>query len=112
MRVGDLAWRKTASAVLSSCLVAGPLALGLGTGHPAAGGVASLSAYLWTVSHLKDERPLGLSVDLVSVLLLVIAGAMGALAGRHLWLLIAATALWTPLQAMADVAAGALRCAR
>jgi hypothetical protein len=109
MRIGDVPWRKTVSAVLSSCLVAGPFALGLATGHPAAGGVASLSAYLWTLSHLNDKRPLGLSVAVVSVLLLVIAGAMGALAGRHLWLLIVATALWAPIQALADVATGALR---
>jgi Fusaric acid resistance protein-like len=60
------------------------------------------------VSHLNDKRPLGLPVAVVSVLLLVVAGAMGALAGRHLWLLIVATALWAPFQAMAD-AAGALR---
>jgi hypothetical protein len=66
--------------------VAGPLALGLGTGHPAPGSVASLGAYLWTVGHLTDKRPLGLSVDVVTVFLLVIAGMMGALAGRYLWL--------------------------
>jgi hypothetical protein len=89
--------------------VAGPLALGIGTGHPAAGTIASLSAYLWTVSHLTDKRPLGLAVDVVTVLLLVVAGVMGALAGRHLWLLVVSTALWAAFQALAHVAAGALR---
>jgi hypothetical protein len=107
--VVDLPWRKTGSAVLSSCLVAGPLALGLATGHPVAGSIASLAAYLWTVGHLTDKRPLALPVDVVTVLLLVIAGVMGALAGRYLWLLVVSTALWAPFQAVAHVAEGALR---
>jgi hypothetical protein len=107
--LSDVPWRKTVPAILSSCLVAGPLALGLGVGHPAAGAIASLSAYLWTVGQLTSERPLGLPVDVVTVALLGIAGVMGALAGRYLWLLVVSTALWAAFQGVAHVAAGALR---
>lgn len=61
------------------------------------------------MSHLTDKRPIGLRVDVVTIVLLVIAGVMGALGGRYLWLLVVSTAVWACFQAVAHVAAGALR---
>jgi hypothetical protein len=95
--------------VATACLVAGPLAVGIGAGHNAAGAAATLGAYLWTVGHLTLGRPIGIRVSAVTVVLLGVAGVTGALAGRHLWLLVVLTVIWATCQAVAETAATALR---
>ncbi len=102
-------WDQVGFNLLTACLVAAPLALGFGTGHSVAGGIGALGAYLWTASHITDKRPIGLPIGLVTAMLLGLAGGMGALAGRHLWLLVVLAALWAAFQAVTDVAGGALR---
>lgn len=93
----------------NACLVAAPLALGVGTGHGAAGAAASLGAYLWTVGHFGSKRPLGWRVVAATVVLVGLAGVTGAMAGRELWLLVVLVIPWAVLQAIADTAASALR---
>jgi hypothetical protein len=105
----DIPWDRVGSNVLTACLVAAPLALGFGTGHSVAGGIGALGAYLWTASHITDKRPVGLPIGVVTAILLGLAGGMGALAGRHLWLLVVMVVLWAVFQAVTDVAGGALR---
>jgi hypothetical protein len=95
--------------VATACVVAGPLAAGIGTGHDAAGAAATLGAYLWTVGHLTLARPIGIRVSAVTVVLLGVAGVTGALAGGHLWLLVVLTVIWATGQAVAETAATALR---
>jgi Fusaric acid resistance protein-like len=95
--------------VATACLVAGPLAVGIGAGHNAAGAAATLGAYLWTVGHLTLGRPIGIRVLAVTVVLLGVAGVTGALAGGHLWLLVVLTVIWATCQAVAETAATALR---
>ncbi|HEY6623489.1 MAG TPA: FUSC family protein [Acidimicrobiales bacterium] len=107
--VGNIRWDRVGSNFLTACLVAAPLALGFGTGHAVAGGIGALGAYLWTASHVTDKRPIGLPIGVVTAILLGLAGGMGALAGRHLWLLVVMVVLWASLQAVTDVAGGALR---
>ena len=108
-QVGDIRWDRVGSNFLTACLVAAPLALGFGTGHSVAGGIGALGAYLWTASHITDRRPIGLPIGVVTAILLGLAGGMGALAGRHLWLLVVMVVLWASLQAVTDVAGGAVR---
>jgi len=95
--------------VATACLVAGPLAVGIGAGHDAAGTAATLGAYLWTVGHLTVGRPIGVRVSAVTAVLLGVAGATGALAGRRLWLLVVLTVVWATCQAVAETAATVLR---
>lgn len=102
-------WRRTGSATLTAGVVAVPLALGIGIGQPAAGGLAALGGYLWMASHLRGERPIAPRVALVTAALLGLAGGIGAAAGGRLWLLITMTVLWAVLQAVTDVAGGTLR---
>ena len=93
----------------TACLVAGPLAAGIGVGHAAAGTAVTLGAYLWTVGHLTLARPIGIRVCAVTVVLLGVAGVTGALAGGHLWLLVVLTVVWAPCQAVAETAKTGLR---
>jgi hypothetical protein len=95
--------------VVTACLVAGPLAVGFGVGHGAAGATATLGAYLWTVGHLTVARPIGIRFAAVSTVLLGVAGVTGALAGGLLWLLVVLIVVWATCQAVAEVAATALR---
>jgi Fusaric acid resistance protein-like len=95
--------------VVTACLVAGPLAVGIGVGHDAAGATATLGAYLWTVGHLTVGRPIGIRVAAVATVLLGVAGVTGALAGGRLWLLVVLTVVWATCQAVTDIAATALR---
>jgi hypothetical protein len=95
--------------VVTACLVAGPLAVGIGVGHDAAGATATLGAYLWTVGHLTVGRPIGIRVAAVAAVLLGAAGLTGALAGGRLWLLVVLTVVWATGQAVAEIAATALR---
>ena len=99
----------TGRSVVTACLVAGPLATGIGFGHDAAGATATLGAYLWTVSHLTVGRPIGIRVAAVAAVLLGVAGVTGALAGGHLWLLVVLTVVWASCQAVAEIAGTALR---
>ncbi|HEX3839861.1 MAG TPA: FUSC family protein [Acidimicrobiales bacterium] len=96
-------------AVVTACLVAAPLGVGIGTGHDLAGASAALGAYLWTVGHLALRRPIGIRVATGTALLFGVAGATGALAGRHLWFLAVMAVAWATFQAVADTAAGPLR---
>lgn len=96
-------------AVVTACLVAAPLGLGIGTGHDLAGVSAALGAYLWTISHVPLRRPIGIRVAASTALLFGVAGATGALAGGHLWFLVVMAVGWATFQAVADTAAGALR---
>src|ERR1700683_4469575 len=95
--------------VVTACLVAGPLAVGIGVGHVAAGATATLGAYLWTVGHLTVGRPIGIRVAAVTTVLLGVAGVTGALAGGRLWLLVVLTVVWATCQAVAEIAATTLR---
>jgi hypothetical protein len=61
--------------VATACMVAGPLALGIGVGHGAAGAAATLGSYLWTVGHLTVERPIGIPLAALRRGLLVLGGA-------------------------------------
>jgi hypothetical protein len=97
------------NSLLTACVVAAPLALEIGVGHGLAGTTATLGAYLWTVGHLTVRRPIGVCVAVVTTLFLGLAGAMGALAGGHLWLLVVLTAAWATFQAVADTAATVVR---
>jgi hypothetical protein len=94
---------------VTGCLVAGPLAAGIGVGHDAAGATATLGAYLWTVGHLTVGRPIGIRVSAVAAVLLAVAGVTGALAGGRLWLLVVLTVVWATCQAVAEIAATSLR---
>src|ERR1700683_4180965 len=67
--------------VVTACLVAGPLAVGIAAGHAAAGATATLGAYLWTIGHLTVARPIGIRVAAVAAVLLGVAGGTGALPG-------------------------------
>ncbi len=96
-------------AVLTACLVAAPLAVGIGTGHHAAGAVGTLGAYLWTVGHQMNPRPIGFRVAAVTALIFGVAGATGALSGQHLWLLVVLVVVWATFQAVADTAGTLLR---
>jgi hypothetical protein len=95
--------------VVTACLVAAPLGLGIGTGHDRAGASAALGAYLWAVSHLGLRRPIGIRVTTSTAFLFGVAGATGAFAGGHLWFLVVMAVGWATFQAVADTAAGALR---
>ncbi|HWD52435.1 MAG TPA: FUSC family protein [Acidimicrobiales bacterium] len=97
------------SAVITACLVAAPLALGIGTGHDLAGASSALGAYLWTVGHFTNRRPIGPRVAAGTAVLFGAAGATGALAGRYLWFLVVMAAVWATFQAVTDTAANALR---
>src|ERR1700683_3730791 len=95
--------------VVTACLVAGPLAVGIAAGHAAAGATATLGAYLWTIGHLTVARPIGFRVAAVAAVLLGVAGVTGALAGGRLWLLVVLTVVWATCQAVAEIAATTLR---
>src|SRR6202161_786243 len=95
--------------VVTACLVAGPLAVGIAGGHAAAGATATLGAYLWTIGHLTVARPIGIRVAAVAAVLLGVAGVTGALAGGRLWLLVVLTVVWATCQAVAEIAATTLR---
>jgi hypothetical protein len=95
--------------VITACLVAVPLAIGIGTGHDLAGASSALGAYLWTVGNQANPRPIGIRVAGGTALLFGVAGATGALAGRHLWFLVVMALAWATFQAVADTAANALR---
>ena len=95
--------------VVTACLVAGPLAVGIAAGHAAAGATATLGAYLWTIGHLTVARPIGIRVAAVAAVLLGVAGVTGALAGGRLWLLVVLTVVWATCQAVAEIAATTLR---
>jgi Fusaric acid resistance protein-like len=101
--------RATLSPLLTACLVAAPLAVGIGVGHNAAGARAALGAYLWTVGTLSLRRPISSRVLGFTAVLFGVAGATGALAGQQLWLLVVLTAVWATFQAVADTAGGILR---
>ena len=107
--MGDVPWPRVGSSALTACLVAVPLAVGFATGHSVAGGIGALGAYLWTASHITDKRPIGLPIGVVTILLLGLAGATGALGGRYLWFLVLMVVLWATAQAVTDVAGGPLR---
>jgi hypothetical protein len=114
MGTGDHLWDSwtpgtIVRSVVTACLVAGPLAAGIGVGHAAAGAAATLGAYLWTVGHLTVGRPIGIRVAAVNTVLLGVAGLTGALAGGRLWLLVVLTVVWATSQAVAEIAATALR---
>jgi hypothetical protein len=114
MGTGNRLWaswtpRTIGGSVVTACLVAAPLALGMGVGHDAAGAAATLGAYLWTVGHLTVGRPIGVRVSAVTAVLLGVAGLTGALAGGHLWLLVVLTVVWAACQAVAEIAATPLR---
>jgi Fusaric acid resistance protein-like len=94
---------------VTACVVAVPLVIGIGVGHDAAGTIVTLGAYLWTIGHLTVERPIGVRVSAVTAGLLGVAGATGALAGGHLWLLVVLVVVWAAAQAVADTAATVLR---
>ncbi|HEV3264878.1 MAG TPA: FUSC family protein [Acidimicrobiales bacterium] len=96
-------------AVITACLVAVPLAIGIGTGHDLAGASSALGAYLWTVGNHANPRPIGIRVAAGTALLFGVAGATGAVAGRHLWFLVVMALVWATFQAVADTAANALR---
>ena len=102
-------WAAVPPALLTACLVAAPLAAGIASGHGAAGTSAALGAYLWTVGHLMNPRPIGVRVAAVTSLVFGVAGATGALAGRHLWLLVVLVVVWATFQAVADTAGTILR---
>jgi hypothetical protein len=97
------------SAVITAGLVASPLAVGIGTGHDPAGASSALGAYLWTIGQRPNPRPIGIRLAAGTALLFGVAGATGALAGRHLWFLVVVSLVWATFQAVADTAAGSLR---
>jgi len=105
------AWTPVAAsrAVATACVVATPLAVGIGTGHPAAGATGTLGTYLWTVGHLLLPRPLGVRLSATTVVLLGVAGVTGALAGGALWLLVVLAVVWAAAQAVAETAGTAVR---
>src|ERR1700722_3625125 len=109
LEMGDVPWLRVGSSAVTACLVAVPLAVGFATGHSEAGGIGTLGAYLWTISHITDKRPIGLPISVVTILLLGLAGATGALGGRYLWFLVLMVVLWATAQAVTDVAGGPLR---
>lgn len=95
-------WGAGLAALMTSCLVAAPLAVALQLGHARTGAAAALGAYLWTIGQLKNRHPLAVRVSLISAALLGVAGATGALAGGRLWLLVALCPVWAGGQALAD----------
>jgi hypothetical protein len=103
LEMGDVPWPRVGSSAVTACLVAVPLAVGFATGHSEAGGIGTLGAYLWTISHITDKRPIGLPISVVTILLLGLAGATGALGGRYLWFLVLMVVLWATAQAVTDV---------
>jgi hypothetical protein len=101
--------RAIVGSTATACVVAVPLVIGISAGHDAAGTIATLGAYLWTIGHLTVERPIGGRVSVVTAGLLGVAGATGAVAGAHLWLLVVLVVVWAAAQAVADTAATVLR---
>lgn len=95
--------------MVTACLVAAPLGVGIGTGHDLAGASAALGSYLWTVGHLALRRPVGVRLATGTAFLFGVAAATGAFAGRHLWFLVVMAVAWATFQAVADTAAGPLR---
>ncbi|HEY2565643.1 MAG TPA: FUSC family protein [Acidimicrobiales bacterium] len=109
LEMGDVSWPRVGLSALTACLVTVPLAVGFATGHSVDGAIGTLGAYLWTVSHVTGKRPIGLPISVVTILLLGLAGATGALGGRYLWFLVLMVVLWATAQAVTDVAGGPLR---
>jgi hypothetical protein len=110
MGTGNRIWASwtpgaTGRAVVTGCLVAAPLAVGIGVGRDGDGTAATLGAYLWTAGHRTVGRPIGIRVSAVATVLLGVAGVTGALAGGRLWLLVALTVVWATCQAVAEIAA-------
>lgn len=105
----SLPWPAVGSALLTACLVVVPLVLGIGLGDDAAGVSATLGAYLWAIGHLTVHRPIDPRLSAAAAVLLGVAGATGALAGRHLWLLVVLGAAWAVFQALAETTGSALR---
>ena len=105
----EVPWRAVASALLTSVTVAAPLAIAAAMGDPVAGGALTLGAYLWTISHMSNPRPLGPQVAAFTTVALGLAAGAGFAAGGSLWLLVVMCGAWAVFQAVGEVAGGPLR---
>jgi Fusaric acid resistance protein-like len=102
-------WDSVRHATLIATTVAVPLIVGIGTGHDSAWAAATLGAYLWTIGHITNPHPIGVRMAGATAILMGVAGMAGALAGRHLWVLLVMLPVWAALQAVTETAGTALR---